>query len=325
MDGKIPLITEIQRFSLQDGPGIRTTVFFKGCPLKCPWCHNPETQDARREFYFYPDRCTNCGRCAEVCPSDASIMSREAGSPPVLELDRSKCIQCMKCVEACLSDARVAVGQEMSIDDIVKEVLSDRLFYGNSGGGVTISGGDPLSFPEFTLLLAKTLKDEKIHVGIETACFQKWEKIKPLLSCVDLFLVDIKSLDSQKHKQIIGWPLEPILENIKNLLEFGANVRIHLPVIPDFNDSADDFDAYENFLSRFADRLVGVDILPYHVYGEGKYGFLGRRDTYKYKDVKQPPAINVMPLAKALKLAHIKDVSIGGLVGMGRDKVTKPG
>ena len=320
---RIPLITEIQRFCLQDGPGFRTTIFFKGCPLHCPWCHNPETQNPKKEIYYYSEKCTNCGRCVNVCPTGASATRTGADNKPVLDLDRSKCIACMQCVDACLSGARAAVGQELTIETIVNEAVADRLFYKNSGGGVTISGGDPLFFPEFTLELAKRLNNEEMHVGVETSCFEKWEKIRPLLGYVDLFLVDIKSLDPEKHRAVIGWPLEPILENIKKLVESKAHVRIHLPIIPGFNNSADDFKAYENFLSHFADRLVGVDILPYHVYGEGKYGFLGRHDTYKYKDIKPVPTENAMPFAKALKWAHIKDVSIGGLVGMGGDKVTK--
>ena len=320
---RIPLITEIQRFCLQDGPGFRTTMFFKGCPLHCPWCHNPETQSPKKEFYYYADKCTNCGRCVEVCPTGASTMGTGADHKRILNLDRSKCIACMKCVDACLSGARAEVGQALTIKEIMKEAVADRPFFKNSGGGVTISGGDPLFFPEFTLELAKILKDERIHVGVETSCFQKWEKIRPLLGYVDIFLVDIKSLDPEKHEEIIGWPLEPILENIKKLVKSKALVRIHLPIIPDFNDSADDFKAYENFLSPIADRLAGVDILPYHVYGEGKYGFLGRHDTYKYKDVKPIPIENVAPLVKALKRTQLRDLSVGGLVGMGGDKETK--
>lgn len=320
---RLPLITEIQRFCLQDGPGFRTTLFLKGCPLHCPWCHNPETQSPKKEFYYYSEKCTNCGRCVEVCPTGASTMRTGTDNKPVLHLDRSKCIACMKCVEACLSGARAVVGQDLSIETIMKEAVADRLFFKNSGGGVTISGGDPLFFPEFILELAKRLKEEKIHVGVETSCFQKWDKIRPLLAYVDLFLVDIKSLNPEKHQAVIGWPLEPILENIKNLVAAKANVRIHLPIIPDFNDSTDDFEAYENFLSPIADRLVGVDILPYHVYGEGKYGFLGLHDTYKYRDVKGIPAKRLEPLINALKQAHIADISVGGLVGMGDDKGTK--
>ena len=254
-------------------------------------------------------------------------MGTGADNKPVLNLDRSKCIACMKCVDACLSGARAEVGQALTIKEIMKEAVADRPFFKNSGGGVTISGGDPLFFPEFTLELAKRLKDEEIHVGVETSCFQKWEKIRPLLDYVDLFLVDIKTLDPEKHKAVIGWPLEPILENIKKLVESKAHVRIHLPIIPDFNDSAADFEVYENFLIPIADRLDGVDILPYHVFGEGKYGFLGRHDTYKYSNVKAIPAKTLEsllePLVKALKQAHLKDISVGGLVGMGGDRGDK--
>ena len=284
----IPLVTEIQRYSLQDGPGIRTTIFVKGCPLQSPWCHNPETQSPKQEFYFYADKCTRCGRCIDVCSTDASSITVDPTTrEPVLEIDRDKCIGCMQCVEACLSGARAVTGQELTFDAIVKEAVADRLFFKNSGGGVTISGGDPLLFPEFTRELAKRVKDEAIHVGIETSCFQKWEKIEPLLPYVDLFLVDIKTLDPIKHQESIGWPLEPILDNITRLIKANANVRIHLPVIPDFNDSDNDFKAFVTYLSKFADRLVGVDILPYHVYGEKKYDFLGRGDTYTYKNIEQ--------------------------------------
>jgi pyruvate formate lyase activating enzyme len=199
----------------------------------------------------------------------------------------------------------------------MKEAVADRPFFKNSGGGVTISGGDPLLFPKFTLELAKKLKNENIHVGIETSCFPKWENLQPLLNHVDLFLVDIKSLDPEKHKAVIGWPLEPVLENINHLVESKANLRIHLPIIPGFNDSMDDFKAYENFLSPIADRLMGVDILPYHVYGEGKYNFLGIHDTYKYKNVKQLPSERIVPLAQALGRLNIKELTVGGLVGMG--------
>ncbi len=243
---------------------------------------------------------------------------------PVLNIDRDKCIGCMQCVEACLSEARAVTGQELTLDAIVKEAVADRLFFENSGGGVTISGGDPLFFPEFTLELARRLKDEKVHVGIETSCFQKWEKTEPLLPYIDLFLVDIKTLDPIKHKEIIGWPLEPILENIERLIESNANVRIHIPIIPDFNDSEDDFNAFIQYLSKFADRLVGVDILPYHVYGERKYDFLGRGDTYNYKNIRQVQGKDILPLAWGLKRAHLASVTVGGLVGMGAEKGKKP-
>ena len=316
---EIPLITEIQRFSLQDGPGIRTTIFVKGCPLHCPWCHNPETQARENEFYFYADKCVCCGRCAEICPTGASTMINGPNNEPVLKLDRSKCIKCLKCVDVCLPSARVTVGKELSMDEIVKEAAADLPFFKNSGGGVTVSGGDPLFFSEFTLELIKRLKHENIHVGIETSCFQKWQKIEPMLPYVDLFLVDIKSLNSKKHKDVVGWPLEIILKNIETLIEFDANIRIHLPIVPEFNNSAEDFEAYVSYLRKFAKKLAGIDVLPFHVYGEAKYISLGRSETYAFKDIEPIPGKDLLPLINGLKKTGVANLTVGGLVGIGGD------
>jgi pyruvate formate lyase activating enzyme len=314
----IPLITEIQRFCLQDGPGMRTTIFLKGCPLKCPWCHNPETQNPRQELYFYQDKCTGCGKCAEVCPAGATSIIVDSNRIPKATIERSKCASCFNCFQACLSGARVIVGQLIPFDQILREVTSDRPFYENSGGGVTISGGEPLLFPEFTLELAKKIKEEMLHLAIETSCFTKWKKIEPLLNFVDLFIVDIKTLDSKKHKETIGWPLEPILENIEHLIDLNANVRLHLPIIPGFNSSQSDFEAYIEYIDKLAVKLDGVDILPYHCYGEGKYTFLGR--NYTLKGQKDLTAEEVLPLAYGLKEAGVSNITIGGLVGTGGGK-----
>ena len=315
--GRRPLITEIQRFSLQDGPGIRTTIFVKGCPLRCPWCHNPETQEASKEFYYYKSRCVSCGRCVEVCPSGASCLVKQADGRFTMELDRSLCQRCMRCVAVCLTDARAIAGQQMSIDDILREVLSDQPFYQNSGGGVTISGGDPLMYPKFVLELAQRLKAADVHVAIETSCFPKrWKIIAPLLPYIDLFIVDMKSLDPVKHEKVIGWPLKPIISNIQKLIESSANVRIHIPVVPGFNDSQNDFEMYKAFLGAYADRLNGVDILNYHAYGEGKYDALGRGEHYAYKGVEENPGDVVVPLAKGLRELGIRSVTVGGLVGI---------
>ncbi|AKU14390.1 BssD [Azoarcus sp. CIB] len=318
---RIPLVTEIQRFSLQDGPGIRTTIFLKGCPLRCPWCHNPETQDVRQEFYYYPARCVGCGRCMAVCPAGTSRLVHNSDGRTIVELDRTDCQRCMRCVAACLTDARTTVGQRMSVEEILREALSDSPFYRNSGGGVTISGGDPLFHPSFTLELARRIKERNVHVAIETSCFPKrWEVIQPLLEFVDLFIVDLKSLNPKKHEEVVGWPLQPILDNIEHLMRSKANIRIHIPVIPGFNDSPQDFDDYISYLSRHTMQLEGVDILNYHVYGEGKYRSLGREKEYQYLGVEENPPEKVVPLVKGLKLAGIKNVTIGGLVGITADK-----
>ncbi len=311
----IPLITEIQRFSLQDGPGIRTTIFVKGCPLHCPWCHNPETQSPKPQFYFFVDRCTVCGRCIEVCPSGASTLVSGRKQPDSVAIDRAKCISCMKCVEACLSGAREIVGQELGMDTIVQEAVADKPFFQNSGGGVTISGGDPLLFRDFTLELTRILKtDEKIHVAMETSCFARWENIEPLLPYIDLVVVDIKMMDAEQHKKVIGGSLSTILSNIEKLTHSNASIRIHLPIIPGFNDNSEHETSCVEFLGQFSNKLAGVDILPYHVYGAGKYARLGRH--YQLDGIENLPAKQIIPLAKALKRTGIKEVTVGGLVGM---------
>lgn len=317
---KIPLITEIQRFSLQDGPGIRTTIFLKGCPLRCPWCHNPETQDARQEFYFYPDRCVGCGRCVAVCPAETSRLVRNSDGRTIVQIDRTNCQRCMRCVAACLTEARAIVGQHMSVDEILREALSDSAFYRNSGGGVTISGGDPLYFPDFTRQLASELHAHGVHVAIETSCFPKQGKVvESMIGIVDLFIVDLKTLDARKHLEVIGWPLAPILANLETLFAAGAKVRIHIPVIPGFNDSPADIDAYAEYLGKHAAAISGIDLLNFHCYGEGKYTFLGRAGSYQYSGVDETPAEKIVPLAQALKARGLA-VTIGGIVGIANGK-----
>lgn len=309
-----PLITEIQRFSLQDGPGIRTTIFFKGCPLRCPWCHNPETLNPRNEFYFYASKCTACGRCAKVCPSSALELANTPNGKSYLSFTQQKCTLCLKCVDACLFGARETVGKLLDIDSIVREAVADKMFYKHSGGGVTISGGEPLLFPEFTLELSQILKTkENVHVTIETSCFAKWDKIEPLMEFVDLFIVDIKSLDPEKYKYVIGGSLQETLANIERLISLNASVRIHLPIIPGFNGSSSDLEAYVDYLGQFADKLSGVDILPFHSYAAGKYEQLGR--SYQYKGVKDLSGQQLKPLVNALKQRGVRQVTVGGVTG----------
>ncbi len=318
---RIPLVTEIQRFCLQDGPGIRSTVFFKGCPLHCPWCHNPETQDSGREYYYDERKCSKCGHCAEICPQQASRLITDTKKGRVLEIDRDLCIRCMRCVAECPSLAREVVGQQLSLEEIKAEVLSDQLFYQNSGGGVTISGGEPLFFPEFSYALAKAIKEAGVHVAIETCCFQKWEQVAPLLEVIDLFIVDIKTLNGERHKEVVGGSLEPVLANIERLLASGATLRIHLPLIPGFNDSEEDFAAYLAYLEPRVSQLAGVDLLPFHSYGDGKYKQLGLARVPGFEELEDMALETILPFARSVKELGIRSVTIGGMTGVGKRDV----
>jgi len=314
---KIPLITNIQRYSLQDGPGIRTTIFVKGCPLRCPWCHNPETQKTLPEINYNVEKCIGCAKCAEVCPTGATYIEGE-GTDSFLRFDRTKCTGCGKCVKVCLAGARELIGQSITMDEIVKEALADRLFFMNSGGGVTISGGDPLLFPQFTLELAKRFKKEMVHLAIETAAFCRWTDLEQLVEHVDLFLIDLKTMDAVKYKKHIHGDLNVILKNLENLLESKASVRVRLPIIPGFNDSFEDYEAMVNYLDQIRDKIESADILTFHSYGEKKYQLLGR-DDYEYRNVHSMTFKPIKPLVDMLtEVGFIPGVSltVGGLIGV---------
>lgn len=307
-----PLVTEIQRFSLQDGPGIRTTVYLKGCHLHCPWCHNPETLHQRQDIYFHAGKCSACERCVRVCPAGAVKASQGADGKRSIVIDRGNCSRCLKCVGVCPGGALEVVGKELAMSDLVREALSDSLFYKHSGGGVTISGGEPLLYPEYLLELARELKTQgNVHLAMETTCCVHWDRIEPLLDYLDLFIVDIKTMSTEKYKEVIGGSLETTLSNIERLIESGKAVRIHLPIIPGFNDSAADTDAYVDYLGRFAEKLSGVDVLPFHSYAAGKYAQLCLE--YAYRGVKDLEGRQVLPLVTALRQKGLQ-VTVGGIV-----------
>jgi len=314
-----PLITNIQRYSLQDGPGLRTTIFLKGCPLRCPWCHNPETQSVKPEINHFLDKCTGCGKCAEVCPTGATYIEKERGEIN-LRFDRNKCTGCGECVKACLYEARQLVGTKMTMDEVIKEAVSDRPFFQNSGGGVTISGGEPLFFPEYTTELAKRLKwEEAVHLAIDTSCYCRWSHLAELVPLANLFLCDIKTMDPVKYKEIIKGDLKVILTNIENLVRAGANIRIRLAIIPDFNNSKEDFEAYASYIATLPGKIVAVDILPFHSYAENKYALLGRLGNYKYRDFKSLFGEDVVELLKIMApvaRAHKFECTVGGLSGV---------
>ena len=267
------IVFDIEKFAVHDGPGIRTVVFIKGCPLHCLWCHNPESQSFEPELLFDPDKCTRCGKCVSVCPQHFHTIAEGKHS-----FNRAACIHCGKCAEFCPAEALKAVGRKMSVEKVMEEVMKDRVFYENSGGGITLSGGEPLSHFTFTAALLKAAKAAGLHTAIETSGFAPWERIGELLCAVDLWLWDVKAVP-EKYERLTGVPAQPILENLKKLDQAGAAVVLRCPLVPGINDE----DAALHHIAELANGLKNVqriDLEPYHPMGEGKSRELGRKDVF---------------------------------------------
>jgi len=258
------MIFDIKRYAIHDGPGIRTTVFFKGCPLHCKWCHNPESIRTRPELGFRQSRCIGCGQCIQVCPNNA--ISVEDG---VITTDAAKCTQCCKCVEVCIPAARELIGSDRDIQDIVAEIEKDVMFYDSSGGGVTISGGEPLAQPDMLCDLLTECRNRGIHTTVDTTCYAKLDVVKRVRPLGDLFLCDVKHLDDAIHREITGVPNELILSNIRWLDESGANIIIRMPFVPGYNDSESNIKALGEFVSTLSNVLF-VELLLYNSGGREK-------------------------------------------------------
>lgn len=279
-------IFDIQGFSVQDGPGIRTTVFLKGCPLRCPWCHSPESQGFPTELNWMSIRCLGidaCGECLGVCPHDAitrgPVQKTVTGEDIVYpDVDKSKCDECGACAEACIADALYMCGADQTVDEVMHRLLRDKPFFDESGGGVTVSGGECLCQPEFTLELLKRCKENDMHTAVDTSGFVKWESIERVLPYTDLFLYDLKCMDSALHKQVVGVSNELILENVGKIAGAGGRFWIRIPVIPLLNDSEEHFEKYGAFLSKIKDSVDIVQLLPYHKMGVSKHGRLLKKE-----------------------------------------------
>ena len=271
---------DIQGFSVHDGPGIRLTLFMKGCPLRCPWCHSPESQAFHTELNWMEIKCVgieNCGRCLNICPHDAVTPGKKktaldnSGELQLVTVDRSKCDNCGACAKACTAKALYMCGTDYTVDGIMERVLREVPFFKRSGGGVTISGGECLCQPEFTLEVLKRCKAEDIHTAVDTTGFVKWDVIEAILPYTDLFLYDIKGIDGALHKQVIGVPNDLILENARKIAAAGGKFQIRIPVMPMYSDSAEAFEEIGRFCLELGDAVELIQILPYHELGTVKW------------------------------------------------------
>jgi pyruvate formate lyase activating enzyme len=297
------VIFDIKRYAIHDGPGIRTTVFFKGCPLVCKWCHNPESWSAKPEPGLRLTRCIRCGRCKEVCPNNAVTFADDR-----LVIDTAKCTVCGDCVKTCPSGAREIIGKEVTVEQVVEEIRKDIVFYEQSGGGATFSGGEPLMQPDFLYELTRCCKSSQIHTAVDTTCHADAEVIKRISENTDLFLCDIKHMDSVTHQRFTGVPNELILANLKWLASAGKKIIIRLAVIPGFNDEPSNIEKTAEFAASLK-NIARIDLLPYNIGGREK----ADRLTVDYPIMKtdQPSDEQIASIARTIEGFGF-EVKIGG-------------
>jgi len=267
------LIFNIQKFCLNDGPGIRTTVFFKGCPLECSWCHNPESHLYECEILYDADKCIGCRRCATVCKNNAHIF--EEGRHMYC---REQCMRCGSCLKECFTNALEKVGRTMSVEEILQEVLKDKVFYDNSGGGLTISGGEPLMQFEFVYELLKQAKTHNIHTCIETCGFVNTEKICKITEYADIFLYDWKMTDDELHKKYTGVSNKLIEQNLYSIDKLKSRIILRCPIIPGVNDNREHFSGITG-LANSLTNILSIEIVPYHSFGNSKYRKLNNKKS----------------------------------------------
>lgn len=300
-DDKV-LITNIQRFSVNDGPGFRTNVFVKGCNMHCVWCHNPETIRFTRELNWRANICAQCGRCFDACPKDAinppiDPEEARADNSTYDKIIRENCDMCMKCVEVCPTGALELIGQDYTVEEVLDEVEMDMPFYENSDGGMNITGGEPTVHPEYTAELLQGARARGISSCLDTNGNCKWEVLEPLLEYVDVVLYDLKHIDSGEHRRLTGVGNELILDNLRKLLEVEARVWLRIVVIPDYSDSLDYHEKVAAFLKTLPHPPERIDLLPFHNWCESKYRQLGIRWSFADTPAMDPsmlrPAIEI--------------------------------
>lgn len=271
------MIFNIQKCSIHDGDGLRTLVFLKGCPLHCEWCANPESQSYKQEIMEFPVKCIGCGYCKTACKYEAI--------KPNGEIDRDKCKRCMECVETCFAEAKRISGKEYTIEELYHEIEKDKPFYKTFGGGVTFSGGEPLSQPEYLADISRKCKENGINVNVESCGYGDFSKFEKALSYIDGMFMDIKLIDPIRHRDATGKTNECILDNIKRISEYGIPITIRTPIIPGYTDDEENIIAISEFVAMLP-SVREYELLAYHNFGESKHKALGR--TYRLEGT-QPP------------------------------------
>lgn len=268
------IVFNIQKFSIHDGPGIRTNVFLKGCPLRCLWCHNPEGLEAEAEVELEGNKCIGCGACG-ICEQHSHLFSQERGHI----YDRENCIRCGKCVEVCPAAALKMAGTRQTVDEVLDKVMADKPFYDKSGGGMTLSGGEPLYQPAFALALLREAKSRGLHTAIETSGFASEAVFTSILPYTDLVLLDYKVTGEDEHKKYTGVPQAPILANVARADAAGVDIVLRCPLIPGINMHEAHYKAIAATADRYS-HILRVDLEPYHTLGTGKLGRLGKKDGF---------------------------------------------
>jgi pyruvate formate lyase activating enzyme len=273
-------IFDIRKYSINDGPGIRTAVFFKGCPLECHWCHNPEGRNHQQELILHPERCIFCEECVKQCPNEAIMLEADS-----IQIDRDKCKVRGECVKACYADALQLVSHEMTVRQVLTEIESDAVFYEQSGGGVTFTGGEPLAQPNFLKELLSACRSQGWHTAVDTSGFSSWRIIDEIRPLVSLFLFDLKLFDANRHRKWTGVSNKLILSNLKRLSEMGNKMLIRIPLIPGINDDAENLQQTSGFLTSLV-NVPSVELLSYHDSAVTKYAGLGI--NYKMRGIPKP-------------------------------------